>query len=103
MRTCRRIVTESDEFAPVVQDWGRRGPVAWFIHDTEEGPIHLEMHLLPDSQWAARLWGEKLESRALFQSAEEVYRHLERISSEIYPEHRCTDQCGGRGQASGIK
>lgn len=95
--SCRQIVTESDEFALVVRDWGRRGPVAWFIHDTEEGPIHLEMRLLPDLQWAACFQGEKVEGRALFQSAEEAYRYLERVFSEMYPEHRCTDRCGARG------
>jgi hypothetical protein len=88
---------ELDEFSPVVRDRGRGGPAAWFIHDTEGSLIRLEMRILPDSQWAAGFRGEKVEGRALFQSAAEAYRHLERVFSEMYPEHRCTDRCGARG------
>jgi hypothetical protein len=91
---CRQIVSELDVFAPTLRGWGRKRTSAAFVHETDDGPIHLELRALPDAKWAARFWGDALEGSAVFGSVREAYAHLRSVFSEMYPDHLCNPGCG---------
>ena len=63
---CRQVVSELDVFAPTLRGWGRKRTSAAFLHETDDGPIRLELRALPDGKWAARFSGESLEGSAIF-------------------------------------
>ncbi|HVX66193.1 MAG TPA: zf-HC2 domain-containing protein [Bryobacteraceae bacterium] len=91
---CRQVVAELDVFAPTLRGWGRKRTSAAFVHETDDGPIRLELRALPDAKWAARFWGEALEGSAVFPSVREAYAHLRDVFSEMYPDHLCNQGCG---------
>lgn len=91
---CRQVVSELDVFAPTLRGWGRKRTSAAFVHETEDGPIRLELRAMPDAKWAARFWGESLEGSAVFAEVGEAYIHLRNVFSEMYPDHLCSPTCG---------
>jgi hypothetical protein len=92
--TCRQMVAELDVFAPVLRGWGRRRTSAAFVHETDDGPIRLELRAAPDGKWTARFTGERLEGSAEFPLVTEAYQYVRRGFSEMYPEHVCNPGCG---------
>ncbi len=91
---CRQVVSELDVFAPALRGWGRRRTSAAFVHETDDGPVRLELRALPDDKWAARFSGENLEGSAVFHTVREAYAHLRAVFSQMYPDHLCGSGCG---------
>jgi hypothetical protein len=92
--TCRHVVAELDVFAPVLRGWGRRRTSAAFVHETDDGPIRLEVRAASQGKWTARFAGERLEGSAEFPLVTEAYLYVRRGFSEMYPEHVCNQGCG---------
>lgn len=68
-----------------------------FIHDTEDGLIHLWAAKANAGGWNARFWGGQLAGGAHFKTLEEALNHLSRRFAEMFPEHVCSIGCGASG------
>jgi anti-sigma factor RsiW len=91
--SCRDGVAEMDVF--IALPGSGPGAVAAFVHATADGPVTLEIRVLPESpQWSARFSGSHLEGQAVLASFREACAWLRRSFAEMFPEHLCTGGCG---------
>ena len=90
---CRQAVSEMDVFAPLLRPGDGTGSAA-YRHATADGPVTLEIHSLPDSEWSAWIHGSRLDGRAHLGSAREACAYLRRSFAEMFPEHLCHGGCG---------
>lgn len=70
-----------------------REPVS-FIHDTEDGPIHLLTLPDKDGGWKALHWGTTLSGGRHFRTMVKANVHLLQSFAELFPDHVCTLRCG---------
>ena len=71
----------------------REEPVS-FIHDTEDGQVHLWASSDDEGGWNARFWGRELAGARHFDTVAKANAYLRDSFTEMFPEHRCTEQCG---------
>lgn len=69
-----------------------------WMHETEDGPIHLQVTKAPGRGWAARVWGCQLQGVGTCRSYAQARRLLLKCFAEMYPKHRCGKGCEGAPQ-----
>lgn len=91
---CRDRVVELDQFIAAfrgaVHGFAQR-PID-YTHTTELGPVRLRTSK-KEGQWAALISGATIEYGGVSATLYEANSFLVRGFSELFPEHRCTDQC----------
>ncbi len=92
---CRDRLTEIERFIAAF-----RGAVRGFAtapldytHQTELGPIRLGAFPKED-QWEALISGSTIEYGRTCDTVQEANRFLLQGFEELFPGHRCTEQCG---------
>jgi hypothetical protein len=71
-----------------------------FIHDTEDGPIHLLVSSDKKGAWIARHWGHQLAGIRLYKTLAAANRGVRQTFRELFPEHVCTRRCGRADQVA---
>ena len=65
-----------------------------FVHQTEDGPVHLWASPDEAGGWKARMWGHQLAGARRFPDVAEANRHLRESFARMFPGHRCSGGCG---------
>jgi hypothetical protein len=71
-----------------------KGKSLSFVHQTEDGLVHLEVRKSRPRGWTAGFRGRELEGYVRAKSFTKAREILLRCFAEMYPYHRCTAQCG---------
>jgi hypothetical protein len=78
---------------------GKQLPIE-FLHQSREGPIHLQS-LRCGKGWVARISGPQLDCAFPAKTAAAANRKLSQSFAAMFPEHRCTPRCGRAPDRSG--
>jgi hypothetical protein len=73
---------------------GKKGKSFNFVHETEDGLVHLEVRKSPPRCWTARFWGREVEGYMRAKSFTTARETLLRCFADMYPQHCCTAHCG---------
>lgn len=64
------------------------------IHTTEDGKIHLLVSLDKEGGWKAAFYGNELAGARHFETVYDANRYLLDAFSRMFPNHKCTADCG---------
>lgn len=63
-----------------------------FVHDTADGFVYSKVERR-GRKWIARHWGDQLDGMRLCATVREANEYVVASFQEMFPEHRCTEQC----------
>lgn len=66
-----------------------------FRHETEQGPLDLEVTSSGQGDWVARISGRQVAVMSRFGELQRANEYLLRTFAELMPAHRCNEFCGG--------
>jgi hypothetical protein len=98
--SCRSRLTELDAFtaamrsaSQVAATFRANRPID-VVHYTEEGPVSSRSKKEKQGRWLAVHEGVNLEGGRICRTLREANEYLFRSFVEMFPEHRCTAECG---------
>ena len=90
---CRSRLSALDEFVQAFRAVSEvSGPIT-FAHQTEDGPVFLQVFYAGGGFWVGKFWGAELEGRQVFSGPEDAWEYVRRSFQEMFPGHICTQAC----------
>jgi hypothetical protein len=97
---CRTCLAELDTYAvamrsalQVAASFPAHRPLQ-VVHYTAEGPVYSRSRKIKKGRWLAVHEGPNLEGGRFCKTLRQANEYLYRSFVEMFPEHRCTPQCG---------
>jgi hypothetical protein len=64
------------------------------VHFTEDGPFYSRVTHLRDGSFAAHHWGRQIDGGTRFNSLSAACKYLVDSFAQMFPEHKCGEDCG---------